>query len=114
MPSHEDQSVAAMKINRPGKRCALLACILTLASPVAVASGLTEASEQAWRLHPQAAALDGRSAAAQAAQSLAGALTPEPATVSFGSLNDRQGRNLGKQEWAIDTQLCHTGTSFSW
>jgi len=58
--------------------------------------------EQAWRLNPQAAGLDARDAEARAAHELASGLTPEPASVSLGSLNDRQGRNQGKQEWEIE------------
>lgn len=89
-------------MNRPGKRYALLACCLALASPAAFATGLTVAIEQAWRLHPQAAALDAQAAAAQASRQLSDGLTPEPPAVSLGSLNDRQGRNRGKQEWEVE------------
>lgn len=81
---------------------ALLAGLLALASAGALAAGLGEAIEQAWRLHPQAAALDARAAEAQATREVAGGLTPEPAAVSLGSLNDRQGRNRGKQEWEVE------------
>lgn len=60
---------------------------------------------QAWRLHPQAAGLDARDAEARAAEDLAGGLTPEPPSVSISNLNDRQGRNLGKQEWEVELAL---------
>lgn len=66
---------------------------------------LADVVEQAWRLHPQAAGLDARDAEARAAQEVASGLTPEAASVAFGNLSDRQGRNLGKQEreveWAV-------------
>lgn len=66
------------------------------------ASGLASALEQAWRLHPQAAALDARDAEAQAARDIAGGLTPEPGSVSIGSRNDRLNRNLGNQEYEVE------------
>ncbi|MCF8149316.1 MAG: TolC family protein [Sulfuritalea sp.] len=74
-----------------------------LAADVApTASALAAALEQAWRLHPQAAGLDARDEEARAAQDVAGGLTPEPGSVSFGSRNDRLNRNLGKQEYEIE------------
>jgi hypothetical protein len=66
------------------------------------ASGLASALEQAWRLHPQAAALDARDAEAQAARDIAGGLTPEPGAVSIGSRNDRWNRDRGKQEYEVE------------
>jgi len=66
------------------------------------AGGLAMALDQAWQLHPQAAALADRAVAAQAAQELAGGLTPEPGSVSIGSRNDRQNRNLGNQEYEVE------------
>lgn len=88
-------------------RLALCAAGLALSLPapaadLPAAAGLTQALEQAWRLHPQAAALDARDAEARAAQELAAGLTPEPAAVSIGNLNDRYNRNLGKQEWEVE------------
>lgn len=65
-------------------------------------SGLAIAVEQAWRLNPQAAGLDAREAEARAAQDLAAGLTPEPGSVSIGSLNDRLNRNQGKQEYEVE------------
>ncbi len=65
-------------------------------------SGLTYALEQAWRLHPQAAGLDAREVEAIAAREVAAGLTPEPGSVSIGSLNDRFNRNLGRQEWEVE------------
>ena len=66
------------------------------------ASGLTSALERAWRLHPQAAALDARDAEAQAARDIAGGLTPEPGAVSIGSRNDRWNRDRGQQEYEVE------------
>lgn len=65
-------------------------------------SGLAAALEQAWRLHPQAAALEGREAEARANRDIASGLTPEPPSVAIGSLNDRYNRNLGRQEWEVE------------
>jgi len=65
-------------------------------------SGLAQALEQAWRLHPQASALEGREAEARAAQEIAAGLTPEPGSVSFGSIGDRLNRNQGKQEYEVE------------
>lgn len=66
------------------------------------ARGLALALDQAWRLHPQAAALADRAVAAQAAQDLAGSLMPEPGSVSIGSRSDRAHRNLGAQEYEVE------------
>lgn len=65
-------------------------------------SGLAQALEQAWRLHPQAAALEGREAEARAAQEVAAGLTPEPGSLSIGSRNDRLNRNRGMQEYEVE------------
>lgn len=70
----------------------------TVQSPTSLAGVV----EQAWRLHPQAAGLDARGAEAGAAREVASGLTPEPASVSLGNLSDRQGRNLGKDEWEVE------------
>lgn len=66
------------------------------------ASSLASALEQAWRLHPQAAALDARDAEARAAREIAGGLTPEPGAVSIGSRNDRWNRDRGQQEYEVE------------
>jgi len=66
------------------------------------ASGLASALEQAWRLHPQAAALDARDAEAQAARDIASGLTPEPGAISIGSRNDRWNRDRGQQEYEVE------------
>ena len=70
--------------------------------PSGAASGLATALEQAWRRHPQAAALDAREAAVIAARDRAAGLTPEPGSVSIGNLNDRFNRNAGRQEWEVE------------
>ena len=74
---------------------------LSAATP-STASGLANALEQAWRLHPQAASLDARDTEANAAREVAARLTPEPGSVRIGSLNDRLSRNLGRQEWEVE------------
>jgi cobalt-zinc-cadmium efflux system outer membrane protein len=73
-----------------------------LADVQSARSGLAQALEQAWRLHPQAAALEAREAEARAAQDIAAGLTPEPGSVSFGSIGDRLNRNQGKQEYEVE------------
>lgn len=94
--------------HRRNRRAILCALALTLCLPALSAgsevraTGLAGVVEQAWRLHPQAAGLDAREAEARAAREIAGGLTPEPASVSLGNLNDRQDRNLGRQEWEVE------------
>jgi cobalt-zinc-cadmium efflux system outer membrane protein len=66
------------------------------------AGGLASALAQAWRQHPQAAALDARDAEAQAARDIATGLTPEPGAISIGSRNDRWNRDRGQQEYEIE------------
>jgi len=93
--------------NRRAGICTL-ALALTLGLPALVAAAdaspasLAGAVDQAWRRHPEAAGLDSREAEARAARDVAGGLTPDPASVSLGNLNDRHGRNLGKQEWEVE------------
>ena len=65
-------------------------------------SGLAIAVEQAWRLNTQAAGLDAREAEARATKDVAAGLTPEPGSVSIGSLNDRINRNQGTQEYEVE------------
>lgn len=67
-----------------------------------IRSGLSQALEQAWLLHPQAAAAVAREAEARANRDVAAGLTPEPGSVSIGSRNDRLSRNLGMQEYEIE------------
>ena len=97
-----------MKISLCRRQIAVCLGSLVLSLPGVAAellptvSGLANALEQAWRLHPQAAALDARDAEANAAREVAARLTPEPGSVSIGSLNDRLNRNLGRQEWEVE------------
>ncbi len=65
-------------------------------------TGLARALEQAWRLHPQAAALEAHEAAARANHDIAAGLTPEPGSVSISSRNDSLNRNLGRQEYEVE------------
>lgn len=66
------------------------------------AGALADALEQAWPLHPQAAALEARADEARARAEIAGGLTPGPAAFSLGHLNDTLGSSRGKQEWEIE------------
>ncbi len=71
-------------------------------TPTTSESGLSMAMEQAWRLSPLAAGLDAREGEARAAQDIAAGLTPEPGSVSIGSLSDQFSRNQGKQEFEVE------------
>lgn len=84
--------------------CCTAGLLASLAVPAAETpkSGLATAVEKAWRLNPQAAGLDAREAEVRAAQDVAAGLTPEPGSISIGSLNDRLNRNRGKQEYEAE------------
>ena len=82
--------------------CLMLSLPVIAAEPLPSASGLAKSFERAWRLYPQAAALDARDAEANAAREVAARLTPEPGSVRIGNLNDRLNRNLGRQEWDVE------------
>ncbi len=91
------------RLPHPALVCALLLNLPAQAGETGQPpSTLAGVVDQAWRLHPQAAGLDARDAAARAARELAGSLTPEPAALSLGNLNDQPGRNLGKREWEVE------------
>jgi outer membrane protein TolC len=83
---------------------AALALALTLVQTAlqAHAGALADVLEQAWSLHPQAGALEARAAEAQARTEIAGGLTPGPAALSLGHLNDNLGSGRGKQEWEVE------------
>ncbi len=89
---------------KPGyKNLRLLAgLVVALFSAQAHAGLLAEALEQAWQLHREAGALDARVAEANARAEIAGGLTPGPAALSLGHLNDSLGSGRGKQEWEIE------------
>lgn len=67
-------------------------------------AGLTLASalELAWARHPQAAAVSAREDEARATVDRANALSPEPASIGFGNLNDRLNSNQGKNEFELE------------
>jgi outer membrane protein TolC len=81
---------------------ALCGLFALLAAQPSHAATLAEALQQAWQRHPHAAALDARIAVAEAHAELADKLTPGPAAVSFGHLNDHPGRDRGKREWEVE------------
>jgi outer membrane protein TolC len=95
----------AMKPNRTHWLTLILALLAHVPAQAAPSGSLAAALEQAWQRHPEAAALDTRDAAAQAAREQAAALSPEAPKLSLGSLNDRQGRNLGRQEWEVELAM---------
>lgn len=86
------------------KTLALAICLLAavLAPLPAPAQTLADALEQAWLRHPQASALAARVAEAEARAELTAALTPGPATLSLGHLNDGLTSNRGKREWEVE------------
>jgi len=79
-----------------------LTIFITVLTQVAQAASWAELLESAWQRHPQAVGLEARDNELRADHALSEALTPEPASVSLGNLNDRQDRNLGKQEWEVE------------
>lgn len=102
-----DMKTKLHKWNRKALVCALALTLAPNLPALAGETGKPPASlagvvEQAWHLHPQAAGLDALDTEARATREVAGGLIPEPASVSLGNLNDRQGRNLGKQEWEVE------------
>lgn len=72
------------------------------ADGTAVRPGLGRALEQAWQLHPEAAALEAHEAEARAVQDIAAGLTPEPGSVTISSRSDQFNRNLGKAEYEVE------------
>lgn len=80
----------------------LLAVFGLLAALPAGAQTLADALEQALARHPQAAAFAARESEAQARAEVAAGLTPGPAAMSLGNLNDRLNRSRGKEEWELE------------
>lgn len=66
------------------------------------AQTIGKALEQAWSRHPQASAVGGREAEAQARADLAAGMTPGPPSLSLSNLNDRLDKNRGQQEWELE------------
>jgi len=66
------------------------------------ADTLAAALEQTWLRHPQARSLDARTAEAEARGALAESLTPGPASLSLGHLNDGLTGNRGRREWEVE------------
>lgn len=79
--------------------CLLAAVLAPLPAP---AQTLADALEQAWSRHPRASALAARVAEAEARAELTAALTPGPATLSLGHLNDGLASKRGKREWEVE------------
>jgi len=97
-----------MATGNRGLKGRVLVCVVALllgqAAMTAEAGtgGLASALEQAWRRHPQAAALDARDAEAQAVREIAAGLTPEPGWVNISSRNDNWNRDRGQQEYEVE------------
>lgn len=82
-----------------------LAGILLMPLAVCADTSWNALLEQAWQRHPLAAGWPARTQEVQAGKALAAAWSPEPAAVSLGHLNDRQGRNQGKDEWELEVAV---------
>jgi Outer membrane protein len=104
VPSDERCALVAAPGHVPRRRDAGLARTGRSAafSPADAEGGLGFWLEQAWLRNPQAKALDAREGEARAAQELASGLTPEPGSVSVGTLNDQLNSNRGKREIAVE------------
>ncbi len=66
------------------------------------ADTLAAALEQAWLRQPQARSLDARAAEAEARGIVAAGLTPGPASLSVGHVNDGLTGNRGRREWEVE------------
>lgn len=66
------------------------------------ADTLAAALEQAWSRHPQARSYDARAAEAVARGEEAERLTPGPASLSLGHVNDALTGNRGRREWEVE------------
>ncbi len=75
---------------------------LSLSQPVMGAETLALVLDQAWRIQPQARALDTRDAEARAVQEIANRLTPEPGSLSISERGDRYNGNAGMREVEIE------------
>lgn len=91
-----------MTVRRPAGW--LLAGLLFSLAPAwsAHADTLAAALEQAWLRHPLARSLDARAAEAEARGEVAAGLTPGPASLSLGHVNDGLTGNRGRREWEVE------------
>ena len=87
------------------KNTIALTMAITLGSAMhlsAQAQSLAIALDQAWSRHPLAAASAARADEALARIDSANRLTPAPASVSLGNVNDQLNTNRGRQEWELE------------
>ncbi|MDP2827435.1 MAG: TolC family protein [Sulfuricellaceae bacterium] len=75
---------------------------LVAAESIPVDGALATALELAWARHPQAASMAARGDEARATVERANALSPEPASIGFGNLNDRLNSKQGKNEFELE------------
>jgi outer membrane protein TolC len=82
----------------------LLAGLIFSLAPVwsVHADTLAAALEHAWQRHPQAGSLDARAAEAEARGEVAAGLTPGPASLTLGHVNDGLSGNRGWREWEVE------------
>ena len=66
------------------------------------AQTLSNALDSALARHPLALSAVPRTEAAEALAEAAASLTPRPLSASVATLNDKQGANLGRQEWELE------------
>ena len=87
-------------MHHPHWRAGFIAALIAVA-PVQ-AQTLRQALEAAWDKQPAQRAQSARQNELDAKLRAAGALTPEPASVTLAQRNDRIGSNLGQREWEIE------------
>jgi cobalt-zinc-cadmium efflux system outer membrane protein len=75
---------------------------LVAVEAIPVDGALAAALELAWARHPQAASMAARGDEARATVERANALSPEPASIGFGNLNDRLNGKQGKNEFELE------------
>lgn len=87
---------------KSGYKLIFLALLAAIPQPAARADTLSAALAAAWARHPRAAAQAALADEARARAELADGLTPGPATLSLGHLNDGIASNRGREEWEVE------------
>lgn len=87
---------------KSGYKLIFLALLAAIQQPAARADTLSAALAAAWARHPRAAAQAARADEVLARAELAEGLTPGPATLSLGHLNDGIASNRGREEWEVE------------
>lgn len=80
----------------------VIGCPVMAAGPTQATMHLSDAVENAWRIHPSAAAVKAKLNEAQAQREIAARMTPEPGRVTLGTRTDRLNNNVGQREYEIE------------